>query len=83
MEAIKACPHCGGEAWLHSNYGYRKYFVFCKCGICGASGKSYSLREAPSDSDWETPECAAAVMAWNMRTPERAEHSDDEETGSS
>lgn len=67
---ISTCPHCGGEAYLAANYSYkiRKYFVFCKCDICGAQGKSYTSEEDPAAENWDNQPCRDAIKAWNMRT---------------
>lgn len=69
MENIKNCPHCNGAAVLQSNYSsrYRAYFIFCKCTLCGAQGKTYSSKDNPVDEEWNTQTCEDAVAAWNMR----------------
>ena len=69
QEPIRECPHCGGLTSLRSNYSpqYRKYFVFCKCEICGAQGKAYTQPDPPSECDWNSVACEDAVGAWNMR----------------
>lgn len=68
---LKRCPHCGGSARLHGNYGYRirKWFVFVKCDICGSQGKGFTSEEEPSTVDWSNDSCERAVEVWNMRTP--------------
>lgn len=69
---IKECPHCGGVAFLNSNYSYkiRSYFVFVKCDVCGAQGKIVHSKENPAE-DWGSEECDSAVRAWNMRVSPR------------
>lgn len=69
MGNIKRCPHCNGDAVLQSNYSsrYRAYFIFCKCTICGAQGKTCSSNTDPVDSNWEMQPCYDALAAWNMR----------------
>lgn len=71
---IKPCPHCGGASTLHANYSYktRSYFVMCKCSLCGAQGKIYNSEEDPESVNWNNRPCIDAVLAWNMRTGERA-----------
>lgn len=75
-DSIKSCPHCGGAAWLNSNYSYkcRTYFVFVKCDICGAQGKAYNSKEEPAAADWDNQPCKDAIAAWNMRTPNHANY---------
>ena len=70
---IKPCPFCGGDGYLYANYNnrYRMYFVFVKCSICGASGKTYTDREDPIDNNWDDISCSSAVVAWNMRTDDK------------
>ena len=67
---IKPCPHCGGVAYLNSNYSRKTgtYFTFVKCDICGAQGKIYSSKEQPAATGWNNIPCHDAVNAWNMRT---------------
>lgn len=69
---IKQCPHCGGGACLNSNYSYKYccYFIFVKCDICGAQGKTISSGNDPAEAEWQSAECAAALQAWNMRKRE-------------
>lgn len=69
---IKTCPHCGGTACLNANYSYKikLHFVFVKCDICGAQGKTYTSTEAPQDKEWNNSACVDAVCAWNMRYKE-------------
>lgn len=82
MDNIKACPHCGGAACLNANYSYkaRAYFVFVKCNICGATGKTYRDDKDPGAdcNDWRTASCNDAVEAWNMRTTDKI---DDQQAG--
>ncbi len=70
---IKPCPHCGGVAYLNSNYSYktRSYFIFVKCDICGATGKTTCEQEDPAISEWQSDACERAIEAWNMRTGEK------------
>lgn len=70
MDTLKSCPHCGGDACLHSNYSYkaRSYFVYAKCDVCGAQGKIYRSKTDPVADDWQSVPCMDAVAAWNMRT---------------
>lgn len=74
-EPIKNCPHCGGAATLYENYSRRtrNYFVYVKCAICGAQGKSFNSDDEPEAVGWDNFACRGAVAAWNMRTPEPAE----------
>lgn len=74
-EKILPCPHCGGQAYLNSNYSYktRSYFVFVKCDICGAQGKIFNSEDAPAAADWDNEACVGAVDAWNMRTDQKRE----------
>lgn len=67
---IKTCPHCGGSACLNSAYSYkiRSYFVFVKCDICGATGKTYNSADDPAEDGWNTTACNDAIKAWNLRT---------------
>lgn len=69
---IKKCPHCGGLADLNKNYSYktRSYFVFVKCDICGATGKTYHSERNPAEAGWNSQQCNDAIAAWNMRTKE-------------
>lgn len=69
---IKPCPHCGGTALLNANYSYktRSYFVFVKCEICGATGKTTTSQEEPAAAGWNNPACNTAIEGWNMRTYE-------------
>lgn len=70
---VKLCPHCGGTACLNASYGYRTltYFIYVKCDICGATGKTYTSATDPAIDNWENSACIDAVKAWNMRTTER------------
>ena len=70
---IKPCPHCGGVSYLNSNFSYktRSYFIFVKCEICGATGKTAGSKENPAADDWQSDACERAVEAWNMRTYEK------------
>ena len=70
--AIKNCPHCAGVSYLNSNYSYktRCYFVFVKCEICGATGKTTASKENPAAENWQSDACERAVEAWNMRNGE-------------
>lgn len=67
---IKTCPHCGGSACLNYSYSYktRSYFVYVKCDICGATGKTYKSAEDPAANGWNTTACNDAIAAWNLRT---------------
>lgn len=70
MQIMKKCPHCDGAAALTQNYNYRQrqYFVFVKCLVCGAQGKSYTSETEPAADEWSNESCYLAVEAWNMRT---------------
>lgn len=74
-KTIKPCPHCGGMAYLNSNYSYktRCHFVFVKCDICSATGKTVASKTEPAEDGWTSPQCEQAINAWNMRTPEPVE----------
>lgn len=67
---VKTCPHCGGSACLNAGYSHkaRAFFVFVKCDICGAQGKTYSSKEDPAADGWDSSACRDAINAWNMRT---------------
>lgn len=66
---IKTCPHCGGSACLNANFSYktRSYYIFVKCDICGAHGKTYCSTENPAMENWDNVQCKDAINAWNMR----------------
>lgn len=66
---MKSCPFCGGHACLYANYSYkaRSYFVFVKCEICGARGKTFISKEDPAEVGWNNEACNDAVEAWTMR----------------
>ena len=70
---LKGCPHCGGKAYLNSNYSYKahSYFVFVRCDICGAQGKIYNSDDDPAAAGWDNQPCRDAAAAWNMRTREQ------------
>jgi hypothetical protein len=70
---ILHCPHCGGDACLNQNYNYRKrtYFVYVKCEMCGAQGKTFTSEEEPQAAGWDNQPCRRAINAWNMRTDSR------------
>lgn len=72
---IKPCPHCGGSACLTQSYSYKKraYFVFVKCDICGAQGKTYASETEPAAESWDNQACRGAIAAWNLRTNETAD----------
>ena len=72
---IETCPHCGGTACLPQNYSYkiRSYFVFVKCDVCNAQGKTYRSDTEPAADDWNTQACKDAIAAWNMRTEKTAD----------
>ena len=67
---ILTCPHCGGISYLNSRYNYRSrcHYVFVKCDICGAQGKTYTSANDPVEDDWNNDSCQEAIRAWNMRT---------------
>lgn len=71
---VMRCPHCMGTARLYCNYSRKVngYFVFVKCDICGAQGKTFVSNEDPSSDDvqWNNQTCVNAVKAWNMRNGE-------------
>lgn len=71
---IEFCPHCGGTACLNQNYSYktRSFFVFVKCDICGATGKTYHSNDDAAEAGWNNAPCNDAIAAWNMRTHEPA-----------
>ena len=71
-ETLKRCPHCGGTAYINSSYSYRHktHFVYVKCSICGAQGKTYCSTGDPEKAGWNNQACTDAVAAWNMRTPQ-------------
>lgn len=80
MNIIKRCPHCGGEAQLYSSYSYKMdtFFLYIKCEICGAQGKSVRTKDDPKEVNiWETRACQNALAAWNMRVGEDYEESQD------
>ena len=67
---LKACPHCGGKAYLYNNYSYKikRYFVCVKCEACGATGRTHVSKDDPEAYGWELPAAQLAAGAWNMRT---------------
>jgi len=69
MTQIKTCPHCGGVSTLNCNYSYktRSYFVFVKCEVCGAQGKTCHSPEHPAEEQWQNEACEQALAAWNLR----------------
>ena len=69
---IKPCPHCNGAAYLNGNYSYktRSYFIFVKCDICGATGKTTNSQEDPAAEEWQSDACESAIAAWNLRAYE-------------
>ena len=77
--SVKTCPHCGGGASLNCNYSRktRSYFVYVRCDICGAQGKTYRSMEDPQAVRWDNMACKDAVKAWNMRTGEGGQHEED------
>ena len=73
MDDIKKCPFCGGHAELCANDIMRgeargKCFVFVKCEICRAQGKTFLSNEDPDECNWENRACLSAIKAWNLRT---------------
>lgn len=66
---IKKCPFCGYSADLWQNYSAKtdKFFVYCKCSVCGAQSRTFASEEEPSECDWSNIACENAVEAWNMR----------------
>lgn len=68
-DSLKGCPHCGGPGSIWANYSYktRSYFVFVKCGLCGAQGKVFTSDNDPEEEGWNNVACNNAVMAWNLR----------------
>lgn len=69
-DTIKPCPHCGGAAYLNSNYSPRlkSYMVYVRCDVCGAQGRIYNDDTEPAAQDWQTEAAYSAVEAWNLRT---------------
>ncbi len=59
-------------AYLNANYSYktRSYFVFVKCDICGATGKTTTSQEDPAAEEWNNDACNRAIEAWNLRAYE-------------
>ena len=72
---IMPCPHCGGVSALCSSYSNRRriYFVFVKCEICGAQGKTFADDVDPYENEWSDMPCENAIAAWNMRTDKENE----------
>lgn len=70
--AIKPCPHCNGATYLNANYSYktRSYFIFVKCDVCGATGKTTTSQEDPAAEEWQSEACETAITAWNLRAYE-------------
>lgn len=73
MSDLRACPFCGGSATLFRNYNYRSnvWFVFAKCEVCGAQGKSVPVRtdlDLEDETWWESYDCKKAEVFWNTRT---------------
>ena len=71
-EAREKCPFCGGRAGLVSNHSGKlhTYFIYVKCEICGAQGRTYRSEEEPAAAGWNNAACIDALAAWNMRRGE-------------
>ena len=69
MENVKACPFCGGEADITSNYSakHKLYFFYIRCRNCGATGKPFKSETDPKLSDYNLPMCEEARLTWNDR----------------
>lgn len=71
MATLKQCPFCGNnKAAMYRNYssGYRKYFVWVECDVCGAKTKAaMSYSDPAGDDDWDNAACGKARAAWNLR----------------
>lgn len=70
MTDLIECPFCGGEAALWANYSTKSksYFVFVRCGICGAQTRPSRSYKDPEDEGWNSTACDAAARLWNHRT---------------
>ena len=68
----KRCPHCGGLAVLNGNYNDNRdaWFVFVKCRVCGATGKTCITPNDPDEVQWKDSACLFAIDAWNLRYTE-------------
>lgn len=69
---IKNCPFCGAEANIWQNYSCKTgyYFVYCKCSMCGAQGKTFPSECEPAEIGWSNSACDSAIKAWNTRVKE-------------
>lgn len=75
MEGMKQCPFCGGDADLFykaCSYkliktGETVFKIRVRCTVCGSRGRAYHSDVNPEENGWNTPECEAAVSAWNLR----------------
>lgn len=67
-EKTEKCPFCGGDAYLHFA---KSRYLFVKCDVCGATGKSYYQNLTTEEMDtgeWvKTTAAVSAVRAWNRR----------------
>lgn len=67
MDDLKQCPFCGGETTLWSNYGKFGYFVYCKCDVCDATSRTFTIGDSLPE-DWEEMTASRkAIGAWNRR----------------
>lgn len=66
---LRECPFCGGDATLTSNWNrtYRKFYINCRCTVCGSSGKGYTSTVDPAEDDWQNAACYDAAAIWNKR----------------
>lgn len=67
MEYMKNCPFCNGEPTLFSTRGKYGYFVFIKCDLCGAQGKTFKMGETREENWQDSVEAQNAIKMWNMR----------------
>lgn len=70
MSERKLCPFCGGKADLWRAYGYRGYFTYCECAVCGARSKSFFLGDDLPEEWANTFPALRAIEAWNRRASE-------------
>lgn len=49
------------------NGSYHKWYVNCRCTVCGSSGKGYASGVDPEEDAWQNDACHSAADLWNRR----------------